>query len=147
MTYKERLVLFIDHKKLNNKKFETKCGLSNGYVHNLSPVNPPNKTKHEQILEAFPDLNGEWLMTGEGKMLKEEQASSIVQTVSGNGNDATIVTGSKINMADEWKKLADAAIEKAELLKGRITQLEAEVAYLRKHCDDLTEMLNKRCQE
>lgn len=68
-TVKERLVTFIKRKGLSQKKFETMVGLSNGYVNNISKG--IGAEKMQRILSVFPELNQEWLLTGEGNMLVE----------------------------------------------------------------------------
>lgn len=74
-TVKERLVTFIKRKGLSQKKFETMVGLSNGYVNNISKG--IGAEKMQRILSVFPELNQEWLLTGEGAMLKTAEARPI----------------------------------------------------------------------
>lgn len=80
MTTKERTLRFIAAKGLSIKKFEEMCGLSNGYVNSMKSGYGNNKLA--QVLSAFPELNRDWLVYGEGEMLrsiaqpKEESASS-----------------------------------------------------------------------
>lgn len=66
-TVKQRLIEFMRAKKLSQKRFETIAGLSNGYINSLRQA--PTATKLQSILSAFPDLNQQWLLTGEGEML------------------------------------------------------------------------------
>ena len=66
-TVKQRLIEFMRVKNLSQKRFETIAGLSNGYMNSLRQA--PTATKLQSILSAFPDLNQQWLLTGEGKML------------------------------------------------------------------------------
>lgn len=82
MTVKERIISFIEFKKISLRGFETRCGLSNGYLRQLR--NSPTADKVEMILSAFPEIRREWLMTGEGEMLKESATN--VGEVSGDGN-------------------------------------------------------------
>ena len=50
------------------RAFEAACGLSNGYINNVkSRIYPDMLAK---ISNAYPDLNTDWLIHGEGKMLK-----------------------------------------------------------------------------
>lgn len=68
-TVKERLIAFIGYKGITKNKFETLCGLSKRYVSNISRSISPDVV--ERISLTFPDLNMGWVMTGEGKMIKE----------------------------------------------------------------------------
>lgn len=65
---KQRLILFIQAMHLSQGKFEKEVGLSNGYVNNISKGIGADKL--QRIATQYPDLNTDWLMTGEGKMLK-----------------------------------------------------------------------------
>lgn len=69
-TVKERLKTFIKLKGFGQGKFESMCGLSNGYVNNIRQSIQPDKL--QKIALQFPDLNTGWLMTGEGEMLKND---------------------------------------------------------------------------
>lgn len=69
MTTKERTLRFIAYKGLSVKKFEEMCGLSNGYVNSMKSGYGSNKLL--QVLRAFPELNRDWLVYGEGEMLVE----------------------------------------------------------------------------
>jgi len=46
------------------------------------------------FLDLFDDLSAEWLMRGEGSMLKSERqnGSTLTQTIQGDGNNASIST-------------------------------------------------------
>lgn len=63
----QRIRRFSESQKLSIRKFEKKCGLSNGYLASIK--NSPTLSKIDKILEAFPELNKDWLLTGEGAML------------------------------------------------------------------------------
>src|SRR5690606_18534184 len=47
------------------KKFEIESGLSNGFVSKIG--NSIRKTSFDKILFAFPTINKNWILTGEGK--------------------------------------------------------------------------------
>lgn len=71
-TVKERLITFISYKGLSKNAFEKRCSLSPRYVSNISVSIQPEKVKKISI--EFPELNTGWLLTGEGEMLKKEDA-------------------------------------------------------------------------
>lgn len=70
-TVKERLIKFIKNRGLSQKQFEKQIGLSNGYVGNISKG--LGASKLAEISRQFPELNTEWLLTGEGQMLNENE--------------------------------------------------------------------------
>jgi len=84
-TVRERLTKYLRDKKISKSEFGRLCGVSNAYVTSLK------KTIGSDVLRTiglkFPDLNIEWLLTGEGQMLKPQGGHTVVTgDVSGNGN-------------------------------------------------------------
>lgn len=77
---KDRTLLFVKAKKLTMKEFEKACNLSSGYV--TSMRKGYGQEKLNNVLTAFPDLNREWLVYGEGEMLR----SPITQESNGDHN-------------------------------------------------------------
>ena len=75
-TVKQRLIDYIDYKKINKNRFEVEAGLSKRYVSNIEKSIQPDKIK--KISLAFPDLNTGWLLTGEGEMLRTATDDSAV---------------------------------------------------------------------
>ena len=75
-TVKQRLMEFAEFRNLSISKFESLCGLGNGYVGKLK--SEPGSKKLEDILRTFPELNRVWLLYGEGEMLKSNTTSSII---------------------------------------------------------------------
>lgn len=75
---------FAEFRNLSISKFESLCGLGNGYVGKLK--SEPGSRKLEDILKTFPELNRAWLLFGEGEMLKTTPTISGDITVTGNGN-------------------------------------------------------------
>jgi transcriptional regulator with XRE-family HTH domain len=66
MTLRERLQAFLNHRNLSQGKFEKAVGLSTGFVNNIGDgISTQSLLK---ILEAYPDLNATWLLTGVGDM-------------------------------------------------------------------------------
>ena len=78
---KSRLIEFIASKGMSIRRFEIECGLPNAYVSNIR--NNITSRRLEVITAKFPDLNLQWLMTGEGSMSRSESAE-------GGGTDADI---------------------------------------------------------
>ena len=69
-TVKDRTLLFLKSQNIKMKDFESKCDLSNGYV--TSMRKGFGRQKLENVLKAYPELNREWLLYGEGEMLNTD---------------------------------------------------------------------------
>ena len=133
----ERLRLFIRHEKLTIRAFETKIGLSNGYVKNIHTSIQPDKL--EKIAEAFPTLNLGWLLVGKGQMLIAPDTGGSIKDVNNqsthvvaNGESSVAAMNSSVSTAggqlvDSLKReieLKDQVIEEKErlikvLMEGR----------------------------
>lgn len=87
---KERTMDFIKFKGISMKSFEAKCGLSSGYVTSMRKGFGSDKLSN--VLNAFPELNRDWLLYGEGDMLKDP----INQEANGDNN--TLVAGNSNNV-------------------------------------------------
>ena len=66
---KERLTLFLKSKGVTNSEFSRLMGLSPGYVGSMRKSMPAEKI--QQLLKIYPELNRDWLLYGEGEMIKE----------------------------------------------------------------------------
>lgn len=63
----DRLLKIIELKNINKSQFYREVGLSNGF---LDKVRDVGASKLEQILNTYPDISPEWLLTGKGEMLR-----------------------------------------------------------------------------
>lgn len=90
-TIKERVMEFIKFKKISVKEFENRCGLSNGYIGSMRKGFGPGKLNN--VLTAFPELNRDWLLYGEGEMVSSPPPSvvdtrpHVDQYAAGGGNE------------------------------------------------------------
>lgn len=110
---KERLMEFIKEKDISNRKFLLKCGLSETYISTLTG-NPSGDTL-KKIEAAYPELNTDWLLTGEGEMLKVPAVVTVYNPTSeernevGEGVDMSVIPA---EVVEEIKAevVAEAAI-------------------------------------
>lgn len=82
-TVKQRLMEFIIYSGLSQGRFERECGMSNGYINNLKKTLGAEKLQN--VIRRFPELNTEWLLYGEGEMLKSTPGVQL-HNVNGNNN-------------------------------------------------------------
>ena len=118
MSVKERLIAYLDYKKVSKSDFGRSIGVSSAYVTSMRKSIDPEKL--QSIAKNFPDLNTGWLMTGEGEMLKPAAPARRkipvydTQTIGGH-NDIVANTneGGQITEeidAGDWFPEATAAI-------------------------------------
>ena len=93
MTMKDRLMQFINYKDISVQAFETNVNLSNGAVSKMG--DGTRRSTIDKISNFYPDLNTNWLLTGEGDMLKPIQSvgdisNSSVSCVNVNGREIHI---------------------------------------------------------
>ena len=71
---KDRIRTILEREKLSNKEFASLTNMQVSNVsHLLSGRSNPNIDTTKRILEAFPNINSEWLLLGIGPMYKHEK--------------------------------------------------------------------------
>ena len=98
---KERIIRFINYKGITTQAFELKTGLSNGAVSKMG--DGTRRRTLEKISNCYPELNINWLLTGEGEMLTTPYAMTISNQGSGNAignnNRGNIGMGNVVNVS------------------------------------------------
>lgn len=121
MSIVERIRALASIKGITIAEFERKANLANGYIGKVK--GSIGSEKIEDILSAFPDLSVEWLMRGEGAMLRP-----IVIADNGSIAAAGDVSGGQTGGGD--RSLAE-----------KVKALETENAYLRGQVDLLMQLV------
>lgn len=85
----ERVREYLDYKGITKYKFCNDLGFSNKFLDNSSNMGTDKACK---ILHYYPDLNSEWLLTGNGPMIKEENTSVVIMN-----NDRKTVDSLHVN--------------------------------------------------
>lgn len=82
MTVKDRVKNFCKSKGIRVSDFEKTLNVANGYVNSISKSIGIDKIN--TILENYPNLSLEWLLTGKGEMLKTDEPVNIALPASQN---------------------------------------------------------------
>lgn len=81
----ENLKTFIESQGLTMKEVERSAGLSNGVLSKAMNAGTAIRSDSvEKILSAYPELSSQWLLSGEGPMLKTDQPQ-MIETTDGSG--------------------------------------------------------------
>lgn len=71
MDIRDRIIQFVDYKWISFNFFEKNIGASKSYISNTKNISAKVVSN---ILRIYPELSPEWVLTGEGSMLKKENA-------------------------------------------------------------------------
>ena len=115
------------------------CGISNGYIRSVNKT--PGADKISKILSAYPNLNPNWLLTGEGSMLIDSDGNEQgIGNITGNKiSGVNNVIGSRSVSVHNIDKSAteEMLIRQIDLLMNQISQQEKIIA-------SLTRLLEKK---
>lgn len=78
MSVKERIKKYIKNQKTSISSFEKSISASNGYINSISKSIGADKML--SISREYSNLNIDWLLTGEGEMLKPDNSIQLQQT-------------------------------------------------------------------
>lgn len=122
---KRRILQFIDYKGIGITKFFKETGIKRGFLDTDKLDSSVSDMFLAKIIAVFPELNIEWLLTGEGEMLRKE---GIVQQAVNNVS-STITQHQTINAPDDYetlKKENQRLTQENSGLKDKIIQLMEE---------------------
>lgn len=71
---RERILKYLETKGLSRYKFYKQTGLSNGYLDKEGDI---SGSSYEKISYQYPDLNMDWVITGNGDMLRTAEAREV----------------------------------------------------------------------
>lgn len=125
MDIKERIQEYLKHKGITPTAVER---LLNWGVGSLTKVKSISADRAKEFLLFFPDLSSEWLMRGEGPMLRPDPSQS-VGDISGSTVVGNNVHGSGNNITSH-AELAALQGQYLEMLKKRDEQIDRLTAVI-----------------
>lgn len=76
---KERIIQYLDYKDISKYKFYQETGITNGILSQNNGISEENLLK---FLSYYRDISANWLLTGEGSMIKSEKSHQIMDNIS-----------------------------------------------------------------
>ena len=122
---KRRILQFIEYKGIGITNFFKKTGIKRGFLDTDKLDSSVSDMFLAKIIAVFPELNIEWLLTGEGNMLRKE---GVIQQAH-NNISSTITQNQTINAPDDYetlKKENQRLTQENSGLKDKIIQLMEE---------------------
>lgn len=135
MTVKDRIMEFCRTNGIRPGRFERECGLSNAYLSKLK--HEPSRDKLGKILDRYPELNKDWLLTGEGEMLravaypKLDSDSNLHVNDKVFSDDHAVIYNDVIIPRDAWEVIRNQAAS----LRQRDEQMNRVISLLEKQMD------------
>lgn len=106
MKLRDRILKYIEYKGIDKSNFEKQSGLANGFVDKSG--DNTRRSSLDKISNAFPDLNIDWILTGQGEMLKERNnLNNIINPKESQGVpyfEDIESTGSIMSMHNDYKE-------------------------------------------
>ncbi|MBT3417302.1 MAG: helix-turn-helix transcriptional regulator [Flavobacteriales bacterium] len=76
-----RIKKWIESKELKSSSFADKIGVNRATIsHVLSGRNKPSIDFLDKMIRAFPDLNSNWIVSGDGLMHKSDGVKEVVKS-------------------------------------------------------------------
>jgi|AGTN01.1.fsa_nt_gi hypothetical protein len=116
MEFIDRLKLFIKSRGLGQTKFEELVGFSRGYISKVKTSIGADKLSN--IVEVFPDLNLDWLITGKGEMIDPSiQSDSTTEQAIGTVEEGSVEYKNKYLEVLEENRALRIEIERLHNIK------------------------------
>lgn len=125
MSVKERLIAYLDYKCISKSEFGRAIGVSTSYIHSIRKSIQPDKI--QGIAQNYADLNINWLLTGEGEMLLEDDNANLVEPeISFHKTTNTDI----MTQNEMFARLIEALERRDELAKQQQSDYHDQVARL-----------------
>ena len=121
----KRITQLLETHNITKYKFCRDLGLSNGFLDKEREI---TTDRYAKILEYFPQINPDWLLTGRGEMLRSDSNNASNNYIS-NGNfqqgkyinDIKVFVSAIENISKDYQKIIET---KDEQIKQLINILE-----------------------
>ena len=138
-TVKQRLIDYLAFKRVSKAEFGRAIGVSSSYVTSMRNSISPDKIK--SIALNYPDLNIQWLLTGDGEMMIDESVGRGASGVVINGSNN--LSNSPIDNRQYYSDSPDVLKAQCDLLEERIKEKDAQIKEKDAQINRLIDLLEK----
>ncbi len=139
MNTKERLLEYLKHLGIGQNAFENSIGVSVAYISKLK--GSIGSEILAKIKRTYPELSIDWLITGEGEMLRdnilEDSTNLLKQTIAEDRNSVDIIIKNEIKKA--IMENIPAII--SAVMQGMNQQMEGQNQIINKQLDMLQDVI------
>jgi len=116
---KKRLLQIAEYLNISVRELERKIGLKRGNISNMSENSEIGSVKLAKIIDIFPEISSDWLLTGNGEMLRKSYDLE---------DKKSDLTSENVFFKDKYI----AELEKNEQLRIEIDSLKTELFEIKK---------------
>lgn len=132
-----RINTLMNQKKFNFRSFGMYLGYSDTAIRNIiKKKSKPNFELTKAIVEKFPDLSADWLLTGRGEMFKNETKEIT--------SDKACVSSPEIDRNCKIKMLKERLDDKDNIIKCLESQLSSKDRIIEMQASRLKELERKQ---
>lgn len=120
---KTRIKQIATHYGYSTRKFEEICQLGRGNISNMNEDGALGSDKLSKIIDTLPEVSCEWLLTGRGDMLRDEQQRQTQEPTiiyKSDPKDAAIIADKQLIIERDAELIAS--------LRDKIRELEAKLS-------------------
>lgn len=126
---KERILKYLDFKGVSKYKFYQETGITNGILSQSNGISEENLLK---FLSQYKDISADWLLTGEGEMLRggTVQVSGSGNAVVGNSHNSTATVNATPTDTSDLRAMVEEQRTIIEGLQGQLQEKDKQIAQL-----------------
>ncbi len=124
---KKRVLYFIEKQNIVKENFYTKISSNGGNFRGKSLKSELQGSKIVEILSKYPELSADWLILGQGEMLRSSNQTTTEK--SNLNNDVNVLKKVILSQQKTIKDLSEANKNLSESLKNTCTRKEDVILY------------------
>lgn len=144
VNFSNRLKLILEHFSISQNAFANKVNINRAMVANYLNGSQPTYETLSNILNAFPQISAEWLMRGEGPMIKDDSPKEKTYAqfcAESRGERSSIVSDDLYESLSRpiQPKDYEAVVQKAKDLADQLSWIKERYVSMEHRCNQMQE--------